>query len=136
MTNTSSLTHPMNNRRTTAYLSLSGLLLLVIGATLLLAPHAIHASNGVSLGDNPSLLSEIGAPGGMLAVSGAVALIAVFSASLRRSAMLLSVLIYASFGMARLLSIAMDGIPPTTIVGATALELALALAGLALLWRR
>ena len=67
----------MKNSITTVYLAMAGLLLLGIGSSLLFTPHAFHGSNGIFLGSNPNLLSEIRAPGGLLAANGILALISV-----------------------------------------------------------
>ena len=123
----------MKNTTTVIYLVISGLLLLVIGAAILLAPHAFHSSNGIALGDNPNLLSEIRAPGGLLAASGIIILIGGFRPPLRSQALQLTTLVYGSFGVARLISMAMDGMPSNSIVGATVLEFVVASIGLALL---
>ncbi len=123
----------MKTTMTVIYLVISGLLLLVIGAAILLAPHAFHGSNGIALGDNPNLLSEIRAPGGLLAASGIIILIGGIRPLLRSHAVQLTTLVYGSFGVARLMSIAMDGMPSDSIVGATVLEFVVASIGLALL---
>lgn len=123
----------MKTTMTVIYLVISGLLLLVIGAAILLAPHAFHGSNGIALGDNPNLLSEIRAPGGLLAASGIIILIGGIRPLLRSQALQLTTLVYGSFGVARLMSIAMDGMPSDSIVGATVLEFVVASIGLALL---
>ena len=125
----------MKNRFTLVFLSLSGLLLLAIGGTILLAPHAFHATNGIALGDDPSLLSEIRAPGGLLTASAVVILIGAFRRSLRSLATVLTVLVYGSFGLARLLGLALDGIPSSGLVGSTAIELIVAAIGLLVLCR-
>ena len=62
----------MKNTTTVIYLVISALLLLTIGSAILLAPHAFHGGNGIILGDDPNLLSEVRAPGGLLAASGVV----------------------------------------------------------------
>ncbi len=125
----------MKNTMTVIYLVIAGLLLLAIGGGILLAPHAFHGSNGITLGNNPNLLSEIRAPGGLLASSGIVILIGAFRMQLRSRALQLSVLVYGSFGTARLASMVLDGMPSPAIVGATLLELVVALFGLVILWR-
>ena len=125
----------MKNSLTVTYLVLAGLLLLTIGGTLILAPHAFHGGNGVVLGDNPNLLSEIRAPGGILVSSAIIILIGAFRAPLRLRAVQLTTLVYGSFGVPRLVSIALDGLPASSIVAAMALELAFALIGLVMLWR-
>ena len=50
--------------------------------------------------------------------------------------MQLTALVYGSYGVARLPSMALDGMPSSLIVGVTALELIVALVGLAILWKR
>ncbi len=125
----------MNNRFTLIFLFLSGLLLLAIGSAILLAPHAFHASNGIALGDDPSLLSEVRAPGGLLAASAVLVLLGTFRRSLRSLAMTLTVLVYGSFGLARLLGLALDGMPSSGLVASTAIELIVAAIGLVILSR-
>ncbi|MDJ0751570.1 MAG: DUF4345 domain-containing protein [Woeseiaceae bacterium] len=125
----------MKNSLTVLYLVIAGLLLLVIGGALMFAPHSFHGSNGIVLGNDPSLLSEIRAPGGLLASSGMIILIGAIRRQLRSPAVQLTALVYGSFGLARLVSMALDGMPSSSIVAATALELIVALVGLAVLWR-
>ncbi len=125
----------MKNSLTVLYLVIAGLLLLVIGGALVFAPHSFHGSNGVALGDNPNLLSEIRAPGGLLACSGIIILIGAIRRQLRSLAVQLTTLVYGSFGLARLVSIAIDGMPSSSIIAATVLELVVAFVGLAILWR-
>ena len=125
----------MKNTMTVIYLVIAGLLLLAIGGAILLAPHAFHGSNGIILGDNPNLLSEIRAPGGLLAVSGIVILLGTLRLRLRASAVQLTTLVYGSFGLARLVSMVLDGMPSSSIVGATSLELIVAFVGLVILRR-
>ncbi|MEM9553284.1 MAG: DUF4345 domain-containing protein [Acidobacteriota bacterium] len=125
----------MNNRLTLLYLFLSGLLLLGIGLAILLAPHSIYASNGIVLGDDPSLLSEIRAPGGFLTASSILILLGTFRRFLRSVAIALTVLVYGSFGLARLVGLALDGLPAAGLVGSTAIELIVAAIGLLILWR-
>ena len=123
----------MKNPMTVTYLVIAGLLLLAIGSAILLAPHAFHGSNGIILGDNPNLLSEIRAPGGLLAGSGIIVLMGAFRTRLRTPAVQLATLVYGSFGAARLVSVVFDGVPSSSIVGATVLELVVAVVGLAML---
>ena len=125
----------MKNSMTVIYLVIAGLLLLAIGSAILLAPLAFHGSNGVILGDNPNLLSEVRAPGGLLAASGIIILVGAFRVRLRVSAVQLATLVYGSFGLGRLMSMALDGMPSSSIVGATSLELIVAFVGLVILRR-
>jgi hypothetical protein len=115
------------------FLTISGLLLLAIGGTILFVPHAFYASDGIVLGNDPSLLSEIRAPGGLLATSGLFILIGVFRLTLRSLALMLTVLVYCSFGLSRLLSFYLDGIPSHSLAIATVIELVMAGIGLVML---
>ena len=120
----------MKNRIITTYLVISGLLLFVIGAAILLVPHAFHASNGIILGKDPNLLSEIRAPGGLLAGVSIFILIGAFVSKWQNTAVQLTVLVYGSFGLARLLGIVLDGMPSDGIIAATVIELVVAVLGL------
>ena len=53
---------PTTSTRT--LLALSGLIAIGIGASILIAPAWFHASNGIELGTDANLLSEVRAPGG------------------------------------------------------------------------
>jgi len=125
----------MKNVTTTIYLVIAGLMLLAIGGALLLVPHVFHSSNGIALGNDPNLLSEIRAPGGLLACSGITILIGAFRKQLRSLTVKLSVLVYGSFGVSRLVSMGLDGLPSSSILGAAAVEVAIASAGVFILWQ-
>ena len=120
---------------TRIFLAIAGLLLLAIGGSIVFAPHSFYAGNGITLGDDPNLLSEIRAPGGLLAASGLLILLGAFRAGVRSRAMALAVLVYGSFGIARLVSMAFDGLPASGVIAATVIELVVAMVGLALLPR-
>lgn len=120
----------MKNTMTVLYLGMAGLILTAIGGAILFTPHAFYGSNDIALGDNASLLSEIRAPGGLLLCSGLLIVASTFQNSLRHTALWLSVLVFGSFGLARLLSIALDGMPSSSIVAATLIEVLAALVGL------
>ena len=58
-----------------ALLVSAGALLVYIGASVLLSPHGFYASNGIVLGADPSQLSEVRAPAGLLVLCGAFAVL-------------------------------------------------------------
>ncbi|MEL6553800.1 MAG: DUF4345 domain-containing protein [Cyanobacteria bacterium J06621_11] len=118
------------------FLSISGPLLLVIGSIILFMPQSFYASDGVFLGNNPSLLSEVRASGGMLTGSALVVFAGIVRPTLRSLAMTLNILIYGSFGLSRLLSLAIDGTPSNNLIVATAIELTVAAIGLVILYRQ
>jgi len=122
------------NRLTSLFLGCAALLLLAIGGTILFIPHLFYASDGIILGNNPSLLSEIRAPGGLLASSGFLILLGVFRAHFRSLSITLTTLVYGTFGLSRLVGFILDGMPSNSLVIATGVELTVAVIGLVLLW--
>ena len=104
-------------------LSLAGGLLLAIGVAILLQPHAFFAASGITLGNEPGLLSEVRAPGGLLIGCAIVILLGAFRRSITHHALILAAMVYGLFGISRLVSIVLDGLPSSSIIGATAAEL-------------
>ena len=123
----------MKTKLSLGFLLVSGLILLGIGSAILVMPEAFHAGNGITLGSDASLLSEIRAPGGLLAASGFLIVAGAFRRKLRSRAIFLATLVYGSFGLSRLLGMTLDGMPSKGIVGATALELIVAMLGILIL---
>ncbi|MEM8486159.1 MAG: DUF4345 domain-containing protein [Bacteroidota bacterium] len=117
-------------RSTAIFLFVAGVLLLAIGIGILFTPHAFHASNGIFLGADPNLLSELRAPGGLLLGSALIILAGAFRTKLRSQAVDLTILVYGTFGLARLVGFLLDGIPASGIVAATIIELVVASIGL------
>jgi hypothetical protein len=119
----------MNSSRThRILLAASGLIAFGIGAAILVAPAAFHASYGTDLGTNANLLSEIRAPGGALMVLGAMMLIGVFAPAFTLASTAIAATVYLAYGLSRLLSMALDGMPGEGLLTATAFELVLGFA--------
>ena len=114
-----------------AVLAIAGLLLLVVGASVLFNPVEFAATNGIVLPMIPSLLSEVRAPGGLLFVSGILAFVGVVQARSTQSGLALVALIYCSYGAARLLGVLLDGMPSAALVNALFIELSVGVACLA-----
>ncbi|MDZ8117446.1 DUF4345 domain-containing protein [Pontiella agarivorans] len=119
----------MKKRFIPGYLILSGVMLLFIGCSILAVPDSFFAGNGIALGEDPSLRSEIRAPGAMLAGAALVILTGVFRPSHRPVGLLLCVLVFGAFGIARLISMMLDGIPSQGIIIAAAIELVRCVSG-------
>lgn len=105
-------------------LALAGVVAGFIGAAILAAPEAFFASNGVALDSDPSLMSEIRAPGGLLLIAGVYLLHQAFFSCHFRSALLVGAAVFGAYGLARLLGVMLDGLPSTSLIAATAVELA------------
>lgn len=109
-------------------LAFSGVLLLVIGGALLTAPQQFLATSGVEIAADPSLLSELKAPGALLIIAGLVLLTGSIQVRFANFALTTGVLVFGGYGLARLLSMLVDGLPSHSLIIATAIELALAVA--------
>ena len=107
-------------------LGVAGITSLGIGAFILAAPFAFYASYGITLGPDPSLLSELRAPGAGLAAFGVVMLAGIFHPALRQAAVVSALTVFLAFPAGRLVGLAADGIPSVEILGALVLELAIA----------
>ena len=74
-----------------------------------------------------NLLNEVRAAGGMLLFGGLLIGAGAFSKQLAFSSTLLAVVVYLSYGLSRLLSIVLDGVPNASLPGIAALEIAIGL---------
>ena len=101
----------------------AGVLLFLIGGLLLFAPHGFFADNGVTLGSDPNLMSEIRAPAGLLVASGAFIAISAVSRRLMPAGLGLAAMVYGAYGLSRAVSLGLDGMPSQGIVAAMAIEL-------------
>lgn len=99
----------------------------LIGAALTIAPAAFLAGSGIALGPDPSLLSELRAPGAALVGMGLLMLAALRRPGLRRPALIAAAIVYAGHATGRLVGLAMDGPPSGAILAALAAEIAIAL---------
>ena len=107
-------------------LGIAGIASLGIGGAILAAPHAFYESYGIALGSDPSLLSELRAPGAGLAAFGAVMLAGIVRPALRQAAVVAALTVFLAFPAGRVLGLLTDGMPSGGILGALVLELAIA----------
>lgn len=117
-----------NSKVLKTILIISGLIASGIGAAILFAPVAFYATYGIELGSNFSLLNEIRAPGGALLASGILIMSGAFMDKLAFTSVLVSTLLYLSYGLSRVMSIAIDGVPAEGLVQAAVLEIVIGLA--------
>lgn len=117
-----------NSTAQRSVLVLAGLVLVAIGSGTLFVPVSFHSANGIDLGGSASLLSETRAAGGVLLAIGVLVMLGAFLARLSFAAAAIGALVYLAYGLARLLSLALDGRPAGILVLATVLELLLGIA--------
>lgn len=108
-------------------LFISGLIAIGIGGTILTMPVAFYATNGINLEGNINLLNEIRASGGALLASGILIILGAFITKLTFTSTVISTLLYLSYGLSRILSIVLDGMPSEGLVQAVILELIIGL---------
>ena len=113
----------MTRPLTRILLAVSGTTGLAIGLAILFQPHAFLASSGISLGPDASLLSEIRAPGGLLLLGSLVTLSGAIRHNLTQTGLVFSALIYSTYGLSRLVSIVLDGMPSPSLQLAALIEL-------------
>lgn len=110
-----------------AVLFLAGATSVGIGAAVLIVPEAFFAYNGIVLHQDPSLLSEVRAPGSTLLVLGVFMLVGVFKSGLTTAARNIAAAVFLSYGFARILSVAVDGTPDEKLVIAAVFEIGIGL---------
>ncbi|MNJ88948.1 hypothetical protein D3C87_65080 [compost metagenome] len=108
-----------------AVLVLSGLIGFSVGFGQLFLPISFEASAGIRLGTDPALLSEIRGAGGSLLLSGILMIYGAFKPSFTRYALLLSIVLYLSYGVSRMYGFAVDGVPNQSFLIVTITEMVL-----------
>lgn len=120
---------------TRVFLAFSGAISGAIGAMVLFAPHAFFATNHITLGTDPNLLSEIRAPGGVLVTAGLIMICGALRTQLRQVALITGAGVFGTYGLSRLISLLLDGIPSSSLLSALGIELVVAMIALYLIDR-
>ncbi len=107
-------------------LALSGALLGSIGGAFLVSPKAFLEMSHVFIENDPGLLSELAAPSGVLILTGGLMLLAAIKLRFAKPALVAGAIIYASYGLGRLVSMVLHGVPSESLIMATLIELAVA----------
>lgn len=105
---------------------LTGALLVSIGGALLASPIAFLAMSDVFIDSNPGLLSELVAPSGILGMTGAVMILGAIWRDYVDVALLIGAVVYGSYGLSRVISMMLHGLPTKPLITATIVELAVA----------
>jgi len=103
----------------------SGLLATAIAATILFAPDAFYSGYGIEIGSNVSLANEMKAPMGMLFLAGVFILVGAFRTEFAVPSLTIATITFLSFGLSRVVSLAIDGMPDSGLVSAAVLEIAI-----------
>ncbi len=117
----------MNTRLITkCVLLLSGSIITGIGLAVLLLPDLFYATNGIELGTDPSLLSEVRASGGVLVGAGGLIFAGLISSGLASASLTIAAVLFGAYGVSRIVSMTLDGMPADGLVWAAVLELFMA----------
>jgi len=103
-------------------LCIAGIIAMGIGGAILISPIDFYASNQIDIGNNASLLSEIRAPAGALLACGILIISGVFVSKLTYTSLIVSSLVYLSYGISRIIGIGIDGMPGDSLVYAAVFE--------------
>ncbi|MBO9701023.1 MAG: DUF4345 domain-containing protein [Sporocytophaga sp.] len=117
------------------FLFATGMIGIIIGASLLLIPIAFEASAGIHLDNEVNILSEVRAPGGTLMAAGLLIASGAFISGMTYISIVLAALFYLSYGLSRTISIILDGLPTDTLVMATVSEIIIGLMSLYILFK-
>ncbi len=104
-------------------LAVSGTVAVGIASTILFAPEAFYGSYGIEIAGNATLVNELKAPAGMLLIAGAAMFAGVFRRRFMRASLLTAAAVYPSYGLSRVLSMVLDGMPDSGMVGAAGVEI-------------
>ncbi len=107
----------------TIALGIAGVTALGVGACIAAAPQAFYAGYGIALGPDPSLLSELRAPGASLAALGLIMLAGIVRPAWSPVSVVVALTVFLAFPIGRILGIAIDGMPSIAVLGALAIEL-------------
>ena len=116
-------------------LLVSALVAVAIAGTILAAPDVFYAAYGIDIGGNPTLANELKAPAGALLVAGMLMFAGVVRTEFVGVSLTTATVIYLSYGLSRVLSMAMDGLPHSGMISAAAIELGIGAACLLALLR-
>ena len=107
-------------------LMLAGVILALIGGALMLFPRAFLETSGVFVDRDPGLMSELSAPSGVLIATSALMLVGAIKPRLTRLALFVGALVYGSYGIGRIVSLSLHGLPSESLITATVIEIAIA----------
>lgn len=116
-------------------LFISGLIAIAVAGMIQISPVDFYATNNIDIAGNVNLLNEIRASSGALLAYGIFILIGVFIDQLRFTAIVLSTLLFLSYGLSRFVSVIVDGMPVDSLIGAGVIEILVGLFCLFCLWK-
>jgi len=104
----------------------SGVILGLIGGALMFSPKAFLEMSHVFVERDPGLMSELTAPSGALIITGALLVLGAVKRRFANLALSTGAIVYGSYGVGRLVSMGLHGVPSESLVTASVIELGFA----------
>ncbi|WOE74524.1 DUF4345 domain-containing protein [Alterisphingorhabdus coralli] len=111
---------------TRSALGVSGVILAVIGSSIMAAPRLFLATSEVIVEQDAGLMSEVTAPSGMLIITGAFMLLGAINLQFSRLGLVLGAIVYGSYGVSRFVSMYLHGMPSDSLMIVAYFELGVA----------
>lgn len=116
-----------NSKLINAFLVVAGLIGAYVGIGLLCSPVDFQAANNINIGDNISHLNDTRATGMMILSTSFIIFLAAFKHSWRYIGIGLAALLFTTYGIGRVCSIIIDGMPAEGLFYAMISELVIGL---------
>ena len=120
---------------TRLYLTVAGLIGVALGTMILFAPIPFYAGYGIDPAGPVNLLNELRSHGLSLVGAGLFIATGAFLPRFAKAATVIAAGLYLSYGVSRLVAVALDGVPSSSLLLAAGIEIAIGLVGLGLLYR-
>ena len=117
------------------YLLIGGVIATGLGAMILFAPVAFYAGYDIDPSGQVNLLNELRSHGLSLLAAGLFISFGAFRPHFAQAATIVATALYLGYGLSRLVAIAMDGLPSSSLLMTGGFEIIMGLGGLALVWR-
>lgn len=104
-------------------LVVTGAVLGLIGGALVLVPKQFLEMSHVFVDHDPSLMSEISAPAGILLFASALMIVGAIQLRFANLALAVGAIVYGSYGIGRVFSMLLHGLPSESLITATMIEL-------------
>jgi len=119
-----------NSKVLKGVLVLLGLVLIILGSWRLINPVTFFENSGLILSNDVGLLNEARATGGVVVGFGMLVLMGAFFQKLSYTSAIVAIVIFLSFGMARLIGFAIDGNPGEKLIQGVIFEFVFGLLGM------
>ncbi|WP_332691356.1 DUF4345 domain-containing protein [Devosia sp.] len=120
---------------TRIYLIITGIIGAALGTMILFAPVAFYAGYGIEPAGQVNLLNELRSHGLSLLGAGLFIASGAFLPRFGALATVVAAGLYISYGLSRLVAVALDGMPSSSLLLAAGVEIAIGLVGVALMLR-